>query len=300
MKVNEILYLLNKDLKSSILKNPQSSKYIILAYNNVYKKIKNEFNTPVQINDIKKLDISDHMKNKLIFLLNQPINKNDLKQIITNQLIDDLMNIPGIGKSKANYLIKLGITKISDLTKKKYLDQLNDDTKMILKYKPDRKVLHNDITKIKNKLTNYPNTIIVGSYRRKKAFSRDIDIMLVSDDSINKYIDYLKTVFKEVHIYSHGNNKVSLIILIKKINEKKIYYKIDIFRSLVKYQYAMLLYSTGSKEFNIRMRLIASKMGYLLNQHGLYNKKNMSYIKVSSEHDFFKKLNMEYVNPEDR
>ena len=64
----------------------------------------------------------------------------------------------------------------------------------------------------------------------------------------------------------------------------------------------MLLYSTGSQSFNIRMRSIAKKKGFLLNQNGLYERKTMKLLsgKASGEKFFFNKLDMEYINPIDR
>lgn len=306
MILNELLYLLNKHLKASIVKFPQSSKYIIQAYNNVSKRLQNSYKISQKItrNDIDVLDITKHMKEKLIFLLTQKIPSNEIKKIKEKQLINELTNISGIGKIKAINLIKMGLTKKSDLNKKKYFNQLNDDTKLIMKYKPLKCIPYNNIKQIEKKLTGFPNTQIVGGYRRKKPFSKDIDVMLVSNNvkDIDKYLEYLKTKFKEIHVYSQGNDKASLILQVNLnsgINLNK-YYKIDIFRSPIKYRYAMLLYSTGSKEFNIRMRNIASKMGYLLNQNGLYKKGSNTPLVIKSEHDFFKKLKMKYIEPENR
>jgi DNA polymerase/3'-5' exonuclease PolX len=315
MKVSELLYLVNKHLKSSIIKFPQSSKYIIYAYSNIIKKIKNVKKLSDKFNksDIEKLDITPHMKNKLNYLILQKISESELKKLKQNtkqkSLVNNLMEFAGIGKSKAESLIKTGLTKISDLNKKKYSDQLNDATKLLMKYKPDKCIQYSCIKKIEKDLTGFPNTQIVGGFRRKKSHSKDIDVMLVSNSaSIDRYLGYLSKKFKEIHVYSHGNDKASLIININDVKINKCesnkhpnsYYKIDVFRVPTKYRHAMLLYSTGSKEFNIRMRAIASKLGYLLNQNGLYKKNNSIPIKVSSEKDFFTILGMKYVEPENR
>jgi DNA polymerase/3'-5' exonuclease PolX len=57
-----------------------------------------------------------------------------------------------------------------------------------------------------------------------------------------------------------------------------------------------LLYFTGSGEFNKKMRIIAKKKGYKLSEYGLFDKNN-HIIKVSSERDIFKTLDMEYLQP---
>ena len=66
-----------------------------------------------------------------------------------------------------------------------------------------------------------------------------------------------------------------------------------------------ILYFTGSKEFNTAMRSQALKMGYSLNEHGLYkmvNKKKGDKLTQSfnTEKDVFDFLNIQYTNPEDR
>lgn len=306
MRVFELLYLFNKHLKISITKNPTIVKYIVPAYANVSKKILCSYNNNkiLKNSDIEKLDITDHMKNKLKFLLKQKINANEIKKITHQKLINDLIDFSGIGRSKADSLIKSGLTKISDLNKKKYKDQLSVATKLLMKYKPLQKIPHSHIKKIEKFLTGFPDSQLVGSFRRKKPYSRDIDVMIVSDNkqALNLYLKYLKTKFKNIHVYSKGSDKVSLIVSINSTG--CLYYKIDVFRTPVKNKYSMLLYSTGSKEFNIRMRSIASRMGYLLNQNGLYkvknNTPNKNSIKVKSERDFFNILKMDYVEPKNR
>jgi DNA polymerase/3'-5' exonuclease PolX len=62
--------------------------------------------------------------------------------------------------------------------------------------------------------------------------------------------------------------------------------------------YALLFY-TGSKKFNIIMRGIAKKKGYLLNEHSLYDI-NMKPYSAKSEKDIFDKLGMNYHEPSER
>ena len=101
-------------------------------------------------------------------------------------------------------------------------------------------------------------------------------------------------------LLSKGEDKIAFLLRVDKILKLKnpIYYKIDVFRTSKKNKPAMLLYSTGSKQFNINMRNIAKKMGYKLNQEGLF--KNNKQIILKTEKDFFKKLKMQYLFPEKR
>ena len=141
---------------------------------------------------------------------------------------------------------------------------------------------------------------LVGGFLRKKPFSKDIDVMIISDsDIIDDYIKYLENTFSYVKVYIKGSDKASVIIY----TPKEQYLKMDIFVSPKKYQYAMLLYATGSKQFNIRMRGIAKRMGYVLNQYGLYKlpiKTTSTPLPVNSEKDFFKILEMPYISPHNR
>jgi DNA polymerase/3'-5' exonuclease PolX len=306
MKLFELLYLLNKHMRTSIAKftpNPNYNPlYIIKAYTNVNKKLVNKYNKKKTITnaDIQKVDLTEYMKSKLRFLLSQKIKVVDIKKLKQQQLTNDLIEFAGVGKSKAKSLIDSGLVSISDLRKKKYKDQLNDATILLMKYKPNRKIPHNSIKSIEKKLTGFPNTQLVGSFRRKKSTSRDIDVMIVSNKKtvLDEYLVYLTKKFKTIHIYAKGLDKVSLIVL---IDEKKTeYYKLDVFRCPIVSQYAMLLYSTGSKDFNIKMRATASRLGYLLNQNGIFKKGSNSMIPVKSEKGFFKILNMPYVEPHKR
>jgi DNA polymerase/3'-5' exonuclease PolX len=310
MKLFELLYLLNKHMRTSIAKftaNPNYNPfYIIKAYTNVNKKLVNKYdkNKTITNADIQKVDLTEHMKSKLLFLLSQKIKVADIKKLKQQQLTNDLIEFAGVGTSKAKSLIDSGLVSVSDLRKKKYKDQLNDATILLMKYKPNRKIPYNSIKSIERKLTGFPNTQLVGSFRRKKPTSRDIDVMIVSNKKtvLDEYLAYLTKKFKTIHIYAKGLDKVSLIVLIdeKKANNPE-YYKLDVFRCPIVSQYAMLLYSTGSKDFNIKMRATASRLGYLLNQNGIFLKKESNrMIPIKSEKGFFKLLNMPYVEPHKR
>ena len=85
----------------------------------------------------------------------------------------------------------------------------------------------------------------------------------------------------------------------KEIEPNKKIYKIDVFRTSIEDQIPMLLYSTGSKEFNIVMRGKAKKLGYLLNQKGLF-KKGEKVDNLTSEKDYFDILGMAYQEPRER
>ena len=287
----ELIYLLNLELDKAEKSNADSFKYIKKAYQNVIDKLK-----PLRViskQNIDNLDITEHMCNKLKMLLEMKISKQEKdkikKELRQSQLYDNLVNIAGIGKSKAEELIKSGLTKTSQLNQKKW--NLPDSVLLMIKTKPLKIIPHDFILSIEKNLIEFKQAkvILVGGFIRKKPFSKDIDVMIVSNKNsiLDDYIEFLKSQF-EIHVYQHGINKVSLVAQIKNT-----YVKVDIFRSLPEHQHSMLLYSIGSQKFNIRMRGIARQKGYLLNQYGLF--KNGKKLEVKSEKDFFKILEIPYT-----
>ena len=151
---------------------------------------------------------------------------------------------------------------------------------------------------------------LCGSYRREKVFSNDIDVLISKKDTfatskkqnhLERFVNKLKNPMK------HNDNKP---LIIDSMTDKKIVSKfmgfskyldnpprrIDI-RFIPYDSYpAALLYFTGSKDFNTKVRNIAKKKGYKLSEYGLFDKNGKS-IKVSSERDIFHKLDMEYLAP---
>lgn len=298
MNLYTVIYLLNKIYLNKVNNdNSQSNIFIKLAYNKVIKLMIERFSETEKITESKlnELNITNNMKDKLL---------------------NKLTEIDGIGKSKALELIKLGINSIADLKKKKWYDLLNKTTKAYLNYKPLKQIPYNFIKSLEKYITSYnKNQIkIVGGYARKKKNSKDIDLVFINSSKnkidksseIDKYIEYLKQYFTII-IYLRGDDKLSLLIklktnygnvLYKNINTK--YIKVDIFITNENEKYFMILYGTGSKEFNIKMRGIARRKGYILNQKHLMRIKDNNKIWVSSEKEIFDILDMEYTKPETR
>jgi len=317
MKVYEVLFLFNKHLEESWEKFPKKFKYIKIAYTNVVNKIKEsyEIDSNLSKSNVNQLDITNHMKTKLTFILTQKINAVDKKELKKSQLLDELINVAGIGKKKADELINLGLTSIKQLNQKKWESHLNSGTILLIKNKPLRRIPHETIKKLEKKFISFKSAKakLVGGFMRKKPFSKDIDVMIVSDKKtiITDYIKYLNKQFSEIYVYAKGSDKASLVLR-NPLQKATQFLKVDIFSSPVKYQHAMLLYAIGSKKSNIKMRGLAKRKGYILNQYGLYKrkvsdksekfniKKSDTPVSVKSERDFFKILGIPYVTPTNR
>ena len=290
MLVKYIVYFLSRDRDAT--ENTPTKRFSVAAYNKVIKKILNmcKIESNMRKSDIQKIELTKYMSEKITSYFSKKIPIAAKKPILKLTLA----NIIGIGPKKADILIGMGLKSIHQLTLKKYQHILNNDAKIMTKYKPVKKIPHIVIKKIEPILTKFPSTFLVGSFRRKKSFSSDIDVMVVSSakNVLEKYIKHLAKNFTIVP-YQQGIDKISLLI-----KYDNIYLKLDAFRTLPKSKYAMILYSTGSKYFNIKMRSIAKKQGYLLNQIGLF--KDGKKIPIRSERGFFIKLKMEYVEPHNR
>lgn len=228
------------------------------------------------------------------------------------RLKKELTSIVGIGAVGAKKLIEQGVRSVDDLHQINWFSTLPESAQIFLKYHPDRRIPHEHMVKLEPLITSFPKAkiLMVGSFRRETQFSRDFDVMLISDNpkSLLEYEEWLSKQFAgKTYKYSSGEDRISFLIEIPKklLNtDADMVYKFDIFRTPKSNQYSMLLYSTGSKIFNIKMRARAKKMGYLLNQDGLFtlnvDGKPDKKLDIRSERGFFTILDMPYLAPKNR
>lgn len=224
-------------------------------------------------------------------------------------------NVYGIGPKKAKELVKThGVTTIKELREKQDM-LLNDVQKKGLKYYEDilKRIPRKEIElyeakmqQLFNKVKNDKSTLnIVGSYRRGKLDSGDIDIIICDENDDNTvFNDFLDLMIKEkllIEVLSRGNIKS---LGVSKLGNRPAR-RVDFMFTPRKENAFAILYFTGSKEFNTAMRSQALKMGYSLNEHGLYKmnnkKKGEKLTKLfSTEKDVFDFLDIKYTRPEDR
>src|SRR5690606_6759050 len=86
-----------------------------------------------------------------------------------------------------------------------------------------------------------------------------------------------------------GDRKTSLRILGKRV---------DVRFSKPRQFGSMLLYLTGSKAFNIKLREIAISRGYKLNEYGIEDRSDGSLWEFSTEAELLSFLGLDYVVPE--
>ena len=63
-------------------------------------------------------------------------------------------------------------------------------------------------------------------------------------------------------------------------------------------QGAMLIYLTGSKEFNIHLREVAIESGLKVNEYGIEERADGKLHEFASEKDMFAYLGLQYIRPE--
>ena len=126
-----------------------------------------------------------------------------------------------------------------------------------------------------------------GSLRRQKETVRDIDILVYSPSPV-------KVMRKFTHLASvgavlaSGNTKASV--------RTKQDVQVDCRVVEAKSFGAALVYFTGSKDFNIKLRQIAIKKGLKVNEYGVF--RNNKFICGRTEEEVFKALGLSYIPAE--
>tara|TARA_Y100001958_G_C21245957_1_gene576034 strand:- start:758 stop:2968 length:2211 start_codon:yes stop_codon:yes gene_type:complete len=253
-----------------------------------------------------------------------------LKADTEAEAIENLSQIPGIGPSiakklHAEYNIKtvnelnelyktnpkiltnkqaLGLIHLEDLKERIPREEMNMWNEIL-------NDIFNEVIK-KFNVENYKFQL-TGSYRREAKDSGDIDVLITTtpynpeilDTFYNKLVE--NKIIQSKNVISKGNTK---IMAVSKIDEKFRHLDIFYYTSDV-YPFA-LLFTTGSKEFNVNMRSYSLKKGYSLNERNLTHNsasgkpvKPEEYIlkigKIPSEEkDIFNFLDYTFVKPSER
>jgi len=220
-----------------------------------------------------------------------------------------MLNISGLGPKKVSKLFKeLNIKTIDELRdackkgKLRDLDGFGEITErnilrgIKLMEKTSGRVLLNLASENgesyiaylkKNKAIN--KISIAGSLRRKKETIGDIDILAASNNP-ESVMDYFVNYENVKRVLLKGSTKTSVLL-----NED---IQVDLRVVEDKSFGSALQYFTGSKEHNVKMRSIAIKNGYKLNEYGLFSKKDEGFIVGENEKEIYEKLGLKYIEPE--
>ncbi len=253
---------------------------------------------------------------------------------------EKLQKLTGIGPSKASDLHKKNITleiilnemkkikgDFSKIEEDNILSNLTHHQLIGAKYFNDieDRIPRDEIKNIRLKLNRLVKQVnkdfevhICGSFRRKKLTSGDIDVLILHPEfSTQEEIDNTDDNIL-ANIIEHLTNKKLLVdhlteggrtkyMGICKLNSRSKGRRIDIRFIPYESKAAAILYFTGSGNFNKYMRAEALKKGYTINEYGIFKTKKVNgkqikdnRIKVETEMDIFKVVEMEYLEPENR
>lgn len=231
----------------------------------------------------------------------------------------ELRKVHGIGVVRAEELLKKGIRSIGDLRQAVAVGEvlLNDTQSVGLAYVDDCRKRIPRLEMVEHealiqglRATHQSNLIssVCGSYRRGKATSGDIDVLITAHGytSLNPtmghtilpaFVNQLSAAGYLIADLALGEKKYMGVC---KLPGYAVHRRIDI-RCLPSDQFHFgTLYFTGSKELNVRMRLQASQLGLTLSEYSLTRRGTGDKVAANSEKDIFQALGMEYLEPHDR
>ena len=224
------------------------------------------------------------------------------------EAVKDLTSVHGIGPVRAKELIQdHGITSVVELIE--HPELLNPVQVKGLRYHLDmqKRIPRKEMDKHFETLSKYIKGTfeVAGSYRRGAKDSGDIDVIICAEsgDEMQNAINDLKAIGYMSETLASGPHKYMGVC---KLPRHKTFRRIDImWMEPPKYPFA-LLYFTGSKEFNVRVRFAAMKRGFSLNEYGLTvlakGGKTVDDIptNLKTERDVLDFLGVPFVAPENR
>ncbi len=219
----------------------------------------------------------------------------------------DLLRIPGMGPKKVKAVYeKLGVKTIDDLERAANenrvaaLDGFGTRTQIKILYGiqavkkfSERHLLHNvmeEARAIYDKIAEHPDVVrslLAGSLRRHRETIKDIDILVSATDP-DGIMELFTTLPRVATVAATGKTKSS-VVLKSGINADLRVVGDDEFPFAANY-------FTGSKEHNTEMRARAKRMGFKLNEYGLFEGETL--VPCKDEAAIYETLGLAYIPPE--
>ncbi len=128
-----------------------------------------------------------------------------------------------------------------------------------------------------------------GSLRRRKETIRDIDILITSTHP-KKVMDRFVVMPIVAQVQAHGETKSS----IRTAQGVQVDLRVVEPESFG----AALVYFTGSKEHNIRIRSLANRLGLTVNEYGVFREKTGRRVAGREEEEVYRALGLGWIPPE--
>lgn len=302
---------------------------------NILKRIDFEITSSSQLSGIPgigpgtKKRIDEILTVGYLSELSEKYTKTEQKKINSLQELEEVI---GIGPSLAKKLIiEYKIKSIDELKKaiKNGTYDANDKIKLGLKYygiikgdipRSETEIVNKYLEKEAHKIDPELEIMLCGSYRRGRETSGDFDVLIFHPDfKYSKHVDNPEKYNLQPLLIKYVEHLKKINFILDHITDKNYYRKYMGFCQYKKYpvrrldirfipynsRYSAMLYFTGPYELNTIMRSMAKKESMTLNEYGLYKIDPEDHtikkqIKISSEEDIFKKLDMKYLTPEQR
>ena len=235
----------------------------------------------------------------------------ELKAAVPEGLIT-LLSVPGVGPATARTIYnELKITSIDALEaaakehKLRELPKIQAKTEenilksiSSLRQRTGRSLIDharraaNEMIATLRERTGVTQISVAGSVRRYRETIGDIDLLIAADDAA-PYMEAFTTAPSVERVLAHGDTKSSVIV------SRGL--QIDL-RVVPPVSWgAALLYFTGSKEHNVRLRGHVLRKKMLLNEYGLYRvgaEERGQEVASRTEEDVYAALGMDWIAPE--
>ena len=139
--------------------------------------------------------------------------------------------------------------------------------------------------------------MVVGSYRRGRPDSGDIDMIVRTTAPLATYVDILKARGYLTDVLAQGESKCLAICRLVGGKARRL----DLLVASPEAYPFSVLYFTGSDGFNVEMRRKAQERGFTLNEHALTHVRTGKTVGgVRSERDIFAALKIAFREPTER
>ena len=193
----------------------------------------------------------------------------DLEKVLDGE---EVLKFKGLGQKKVDE-IKKGIPLLKEKRERTHLGVALP--------------LAEEIKKQVESIKGTEGTIIAGSLRRMRETIKDIDILTISDDTEKTVKEFTKMPFVK-EVLASGSTKGSVIT--------KDEMQVDL-RVVGPESYGgALLYFSGSKAHNVRLRGMAQKKGLRINEYGIF--KGEKKLAGETEKEMYENLGLPLISPE--
>jgi len=227
------------------------------------------------------------------------------------ETILDVVNIPSVGPKKAKlFYDELKVKSVGDLKKaaeqgrllglpgiqQKAVDNILQGIKVVAAGQERMNLgkataVAEEIIGQLTKQKEVKRVSAAGSLRRCKETVRDIDILVESSEPA-KTMEAFVSLPQVKKVNAHGETKSSILTGDN--------VQVDVRIVEPKSFGAALLYFTGSKNFNVKIRQIAQKKDMKVNEYGIFSVKNEreKYLAGKTEEECLEALGLAYIPPE--